>query len=128
MSPSNLEKTKRWVQNFFGKRSQDGLSQRKKKVNNISDDPEVKKTVAVHFRKIEEAIVSILHIRLSIWKKMLRMVAWVIKFTKIIRGKLNKTPQTEMLLVKDLKETETVILKLYHKMKFKDAYEILSKV
>ena len=71
---------------------------------------------------------SILHIRLSIWKKMLRMVAWVIKFTKIIREKLNKTPQTEMLLVKDLKETETVILKLYQKMEFKDAYGILSKV
>ena len=56
------------------------------------------------------------------------MVAWVIKFTKIIRGKLNKTPQTEILLVKDLKETETVILKLYQKMEFKDAYGILSKV
>ena len=41
---------------------------------------------------------------------------------------MNKTPQTEILLVEDLKEAETVILKLYQKMEFKDAYKILSEV
>ena len=65
---------------------------KEKEVNNISDDPEVKKTAAVNISKIEEDIVSILQITLSSWKKMVRVVAWVIKFTKIIRGKLNKTP------------------------------------
>ena len=33
-----------------------------------------------------------------------------------------------MLLVEDLKEAEAVIQKLYEKMKFKDAYRILSQV
>ena len=33
-----------------------------------------------------------------------------------------------MLLVEELKETETVIQKLYQKMEFKDAYKILSEV
>ena len=65
---------------------------KEKEVNNISDDPEVKKTAAVNISKIEQDIVSILQITLSSWKKMVRVVAWVIKFTKIIRGKLNKTP------------------------------------
>ena len=32
-----------------------------------------------------------------------------------------------MVLVEDLKEAETVILKLYQKMDFKDAYKILSE-
>ena len=54
------------------------------------------------------------------------MVAWVINLTKIIQGKLDP-PQTEMVLVEDLKEAETVILKLYQKMDFKDAYKILSE-
>ena len=57
---------------------------KEKEVNNISDDLEVKKTAAVNVSKIEEDIVSILQTRLSKWEKMLRMVAWVIKFTKII--------------------------------------------
>ena len=36
--------------------------------------------------------------------------------------------QTEILLVQGLKEAETVVLKLYHKMKFKDAYKVVSEV
>ena len=63
----------------------------KKEVNNISDDPEVKKA-AVNVTKIEEDILSTLQITLSSWKRMVRVVVWVIKFTKIIRGKLNRTP------------------------------------
>ena len=59
---------------------------------------------------------------------MLRVLAWVIKFTKIIRGKLNKISQIEMLLVEDLEEAEIVILKLYQKLKFKDACKILNEV
>ena len=59
---------------------------------------------------------------------MLRVVAWVIKLIKIIRGRLNKTHQTELLLVEDLMKAQTVILKLYQKMEFKDAYKILNEV
>ena len=33
-----------------------------------------------------------------------------------------------MLLVEELKEAATVILKLYQKIKFKDAYKVLSEV
>ena len=101
---------------------------KEKEVNNISDDSEVKKTTAVNVSKIVENIVSILQVRLSSWKKMLRVVARVIKFTKILRGKLNKISQIEMLLVQDLKQAEIVILKLYQKVEFKDAYRILSEV
>ena len=57
---------------------------KEKEVNNISDDHEVKKIAAVNVSKIEEDIVSILQIRLSSWKKIIRVVVWVIKFTKII--------------------------------------------
>ena len=57
---------------------------KEKEVNNISDDPELKKTAVVNVSKIEEDIVSILQIRLSSWKMMLKMVTWVIKFTRII--------------------------------------------
>ena len=41
---------------------------------------------------------------------------------------MNKTPQIEMFLVEELKEAEIVILKLYQKLEFKDAYKILSEV
>ena len=57
---------------------------KEKEVNNISDDHEVKKIAAVNVSKIEEDIVSILQIRLSSWKKIIRVVVWVIKFTKTI--------------------------------------------
>ena len=57
---------------------------KEKEVNNISDDPELKTTAVVNVSKIEEDIVSILQIRLSSWKMMLKMVAWVINFTRII--------------------------------------------
>ena len=41
---------------------------------------------------------------------------------------MNKTPRIEMMLVEDLQEAEIVILKLYQKLEFKDAYKILSEV
>ena len=130
LSPSNLEKIERWVKGteFLWEEESRWPQSKEKEVNDISDDPEAKKTVAVNVSKIEEDIVSILQIRLSSYKKMLRVVTWVIKFTKIIRGKLNKTPQIEMLLAEDLKEAEIVILKLYQKLEFKDTYKILSEV
>ena len=130
LSPSNLEKTECWVKGpgFLWEEQSRWPRSKQKEINNISNDPEVKKTATVNVSKIEEDIVSILQIRLPSWKKMLRVVAWVMKFTKIIWGMLNKTPQIEMLLVKGLKEAETVILKLYQKMQFKDAYKILSEV
>ena len=108
MSPLNLEKIERWVKGpeLLWEEESRWPQSKEKDANNNSDDPEVKKTAAVNISKIEEDIVSILQIRLSSWKKMLRVVAWVIKFTIIIRGKLNKTPQIEMLLVEDLKEAE----------------------
>ena len=41
---------------------------------------------------------------------------------------MNKTPQTEILFFEDLKEVETVLLKLFQKMEVKDAYRIPSEV
>ena len=41
---------------------------------------------------------------------------------------MNTVPQTEILLVEDLKEAESVILKLYQNMEFKDACKIFSEV
>ena len=86
MSPSNLEEIKRWVKGpeFLWEEESRWPQSKEKEVNKISDDLEVKKTTAVNVSKIEEEIVSILQTRLSKWEKMLRMVAWVIKFTKII--------------------------------------------
>ena len=86
MSPSNLEEIERWVKGpeFLWEEESRWPQSKEKEVNNIIDDLEVKKTAAVNVSKIEEDIVSILQIRLSKWEKMLRMVAWVIKFTKII--------------------------------------------
>ena len=92
--PSNLEKIERWVKSpeFLWEEESRWPQLKEKEVNGIIDYPKVKKTAAVNVSKIEEDIVSILQIRLSSWKKMLRVVAWIIKFTKIIRGNLNKTP------------------------------------
>ena len=87
LSPSNLENIDRWVkglERLWEEKSRWPQS-KEKEANDISDDPEVKTPAAVNISKIEEDIVSILQVRLSSWKKMLRMVAWVIKFTKIIR-------------------------------------------
>ena len=97
LSPSNLEKIEHWVKGpeFLWEEESRWPQSKEKEVNNIIDDLEVKKTAAVNVSKIEEDIVSILQIRLSNWVivRLLRVVAWVIKFTKIIPGKLNKIPK-----------------------------------
>ena len=86
MSPSNLEKIECWVKGpeFLWEEESRWPQSEEKEVTNISDDPELKKTAVVNVSKIEEDIVLILQIRLSSWKMMLKMVAWVIKFTRII--------------------------------------------
>ena len=86
MSPSNLEKIECWVKGpeFLWAEESRWPQSKEKEITNISDDPELKKTAVVNVSKIEEDIVSILQIRLSSWKMMLKMVAWVIKFTRII--------------------------------------------
>ena len=55
------------------------------------------------------------------------VVAWVIKFTKIVQENLNKAPQTQILVVEDLKEAEAVI-SFVRKKELKDTGKILSKV
>ena len=50
MSPSNLEKIKRWVKGpeFFWEEESRWPQSKEKEVNDISDNPEVKKTASVN--------------------------------------------------------------------------------
>ena len=50
MSPSNLEKIKRWVKGpeFLWEEESRWPQSKEKEVNDISDDPEVKKTASVN--------------------------------------------------------------------------------
>ena len=75
-----------------------------------SDDPEVKKAVVVNVvRSMKENIVTGLQLRVSDWNKMVRIMAWVMKFVKILHKKRQgacSAQKNPTLTVEDLQEAE----------------------
>ena len=107
------------------RRSQDEVIQ-----HIISDDPEVKKTVVVNAVSImKEKIVTGLQLRVSDRNKMVRIMAWVMKFVKFLLKKRQgacSAQKNPTLTAEDLQEAEMNVLRNYHQSEFQDACKILS--
>ena len=94
LSASNREKVKRWVRGpeFLWKDEPSWVNQEDKETLELNeDDPEVKVTVTANINKVgdEETVPQILN-RFSSWYKMLRVMAWVVRWIKILRQSVNK--------------------------------------
>ena len=70
--------------------------------------------------------------RISLWSKLLRMTAWVMRWIKIVRKRVNKTnfeegspTQLHVLSVEELIAAEVVAIKGYQKTEFKEEFVVL---
>ena len=70
--------------------------------------------------------------RISLWSKLLRMTAWVMRWIKIVRKRVNKTnveegspTQLHVLSVEELKAAEVVVIKGYQRKEFNEEFMVL---
>ena len=96
-----------------------------------SDDPEIKKTGVVNaVSSMKENIVTGLQLRVSDWNKMVRIMAWVMKFVKILYKKRQgacSAQKNPTLTVEDLQEAQLNVLRNFQQSEFQDVYKILSR-
>ena len=67
---------------------------RQKPVKKIQDDdPEVKREMKVHTILIKEGILDRLESLISDWMRMMRVVAWILKYKKILSSRVRQNSQ-----------------------------------
>ena len=100
------------------------------------DDPEVKIKLSVHVTSAkDEGITSTAQNRISSWSKLLRVTAWVMRWIKIVRKRVNKTnveegspTQLHVLSVEELKAAEVIVIKGYQRLQFNEEFMVLDAV
>ena len=139
LSASNQEKVKRWVRgpDILWKDESSWVNSRDKETLEVNEDnPEVKKTVTANINKVddEETIPQILN-RFSSWYRMLRVIAWVVRWIKILRQSVNKRNDNferkvsiNSLSVEELKEVELKIIQVYQNIYFENDIKILKGI
>ena len=93
------------------------------------DDSEVKREIKVHTISIKEGILERLESLISDWKKMKRVVAWILKYKKILSSTVRqnsvKVLPTIGLDVSLLEEAQQKITRLHQQQAFKEEVETL---
>ena len=81
---------------------------------------------------MDEGITSTAQNRISSWSKLLRVTAWVMRWIKIVRKRVNKTnveegspTQLHVLSVEELKAAEVVVIKGYQRKEFNEEFMVL---
>ena len=127
ISPSNQEKVNRWLNGpeFLWLDESKLTIHGKQDIPEIDqDDPEVKTKLSVHVASaVNEGITSTMQGRISSWSKLLKVTAWVMRWIKIVRKRVNKTnidegspTQLHVLSVEKLIAAEGVVIKGYQRM------------
>ena len=139
LSASNPEKVKRWVRapEFLWKDESSWVNEEDKETLELNeDDPEVKVTVTANINKVddEETVPQILN-RFSSWYKMLRVMACVVRWIKMLRQGVNKGNDSferqlsiDSLSVEELKEVELKIIRVYQNIYFENEIKILKEI
>ena len=139
LSASNQEKVKHWVRGpeFLWKDESSWVNQEDKETLKLNeDDPEVKVMVTANINKVddEETVPQILN-RFSSWYKMLRVMAWVVRWIKMLRQSVNKGNDNferkvsiDSLAVEELKEVELKIIRVYQNIYFENEIKILKEI
>ena len=136
ISPSNQEKVNRWLNGpeFLWLDESKWTTHGKKDIPEVDqDDPEVKIKLSVHVTSAgDEGITSTVQNRISSWSKLLRVTAWVMRWIKIVRKRVNKTnveegspTQLHVLSVEELKAAEVVVIKGYQRKEFNEEFMVL---
>ena len=139
LSASNQEKVKRWVTcpEFLWKDESSWVNSGDKETLEVNkDNPEVKKTATANINKVddEETISQILN-RFSSWYRILRVIAWVVRWIKILRQSVNKGNDNferkvsiNSLSVKELKKVELKIIRVYQNIYFENDIKTLKGI
>ena len=136
ISLSNQEKINRWLNcpEFLWLDESKWTTHGKKDIPEVDqDDPEVKIKLSVHVTSAgDEGITSTVQNRISSWSKLLRVTAWVMRWIKIVRKRVNKTnveegspTQLHVLSVEELKAAEVVVIKGYQRKEFNEEFMVL---
>ena len=139
LSASNQEKVKRWVTcpEFLWKDESSWVNSGDKETLEVNkDNPEVKKTATANINKVddEETISQILN-RFSSWYRILRVIAWVVRWIKILRQSVNKgndnferKESINSLSVEELKKVELKIIRVYQNIYFENDIKTLKGI
>ena len=139
LSASNQEKVKRWVTcpEFLWKDESSWVNSGDKETLEVNkDNPEVKKTATANINKVddEETISQILN-RFSSWYRILRVIAWVVRWIKILRQSVNKGNDNferkvsiNSLSVEELKKVELKIIRVYQNIYFENDIKTLKGI
>ena len=136
ISPSNQEKVNRWLNGpeFLWLDESNWTIHGKQDIPEIDqDDPEVKTKLSVHVASaVNEGITSTVQGRISSWSKLLKVTAWVMRWIKIVRKRVNKTnidegspTQLHVLSVEELIAAEGIVVKGYQRIEFKEEFMVL---
>lgn len=95
---------------------------------NISDDPEIKSSVTVRHVNVtketarnEDGLLANLIGKFSSWTKLVRVLGWVLRFTRSARNKVKgQANVTGNLLVSEIKESERIILSWEQRRSFQN--------
>ena len=87
---------------------------------------EIKPTVSINAIKIEGGILSNKIEQISIWKKLLQVVAFVMKFVKRMKKISADGNESNVLTVEDTRSAEVIVLHHYQETGFKEVYIILN--
>ena len=93
------------------------------------DDPEVKREMKVHTISIKEGILERLESLISDWMRMKRVVAWILKYKKILSSRVRQNSVKILpkigLDVSLLEEAQQEIIRLHQQQAFKEEVETL---
>ena len=93
------------------------------------DDSEVKGEMKVHTISIKEGILERLESLISDWMRMKRVVAWILKYKKILSSRVRQNSVKILpkigLDVSLLEEAQQEIIRLHQQQAFKEEVETL---
>ena len=93
------------------------------------NDPEVKREMKVHTISIKEGILERLESLISDWMRMKRVVAWILKYKKILSSRVRQNSVKILpkigLDVSLLEEAQQEIIRLHQRQAFKEEVETL---
>ena len=77
------------------------------------NDPEVRKVNVIRYENNGEELLELLERRISSWIKMKRVMAWILRFTKILKSRISKTcfHLSPTIYIEEIEEASDFIMK-----------------
>ena len=129
LTPSYSKKVKSWISGpeflWEGESKWPNLEDKVPDIAN--EDQEVKTTISINAIRIEGDIFSNMVERISTWKKLLRVMAFVMKFMKRMKKISGDRKESNVLTAEDMRPAKVIVLKHYQEAEFKESYKILNE-